>query len=86
MNFTSNFIISPRTVDGYTTPGIAISEQGAARAVALVYAGFGDGVKIAKLLVAAPDMAQALKALLHNPDDATVRVAAEYALGKAGAL
>jgi len=48
--------IIARKVDGYKTDAIAISEKHSARAVALVYAGFGDGIAVARLIAAAPAM------------------------------
>ena len=49
-------VIKPRKVDGFDTTAIAVFERHSARAVALVYAGFGDGVAIARLIAAAPAM------------------------------
>lgn len=52
--------IRPAIVDGYPTSAVAVSSHGCARAVALVYAGFGDGPETAALIAAAPAMRDAL--------------------------
>jgi hypothetical protein len=48
-------------VGDWTTQVIPVSAADHARAVALVYAGFGDGDEVARLLAAAPDMLEALE-------------------------
>ena len=57
-------VARPVTVEGHATTGIAVSQADAARAIALVYAGFGDGPQTAKLIAAAPELVDAAIALL----------------------
>jgi hypothetical protein len=50
----------------WTTQVLPISEANAARAVALVYCGFGDGDDVARLIAAAPDLLAALQMIVPN--------------------
>ncbi len=59
---TASFI-----VDGYPTTAVPVASNG--RAVALVYAAFGDGEEIARLFAASPDMLSLLKQLRRAYSD-----------------
>ncbi|HEY1900751.1 MAG TPA: hypothetical protein VGG49_13265 [Steroidobacteraceae bacterium] len=50
MKFETDGIVRPRTVDGFKTTGVAIHD-GHGRAIALIYAGHGDGQEVAQLIV-----------------------------------
>lgn len=79
-------------VDGYRTSAVPIAQDGVGRAIALVYAGFGDGVEIAKRLVRSyncmPQLEKAARQawnVLEHREHATdaERSAARFALEEA---
>jgi hypothetical protein len=55
--------VTTREVDGYETTACAVNRADVGQAIALVYAGFGDGPANARLIAAAPELLEALKDL-----------------------
>jgi len=66
--FHTTGLVAERMVDGYSTTAVAISDKSAARAIALVYAGFGDGPEVARLIVRAVNAHEDLLAALQKVD------------------
>jgi hypothetical protein len=60
-NWQTDGIVRRHTVDGYEVDAIAIGSANGARAVALAYAGFGDGQDVSNLIAAAPRMLRTLR-------------------------
>lgn len=58
--------VVPRNVDGHPTTAAAISSHGCARAIALVYGGFGDGMATAQFIVRACNAHEELLAALRD--------------------
>jgi hypothetical protein len=84
----TNGKVHETTIDGFRTTSVAVSMSEVGRAIACVYAGFGDGPDNARLIAAAPDMLAALREFVEafNGDhDAAIAMGLDVALGNARA-